>query len=170
MSCKTSTRVAQVTGCLPLPVSHSWRISVLIRSASLRCLWAVILTLDPVLSSRRKVPNETYLVPISTGILITLPSVQVNLDSSGRVGLVPGWWGVIVGQQKHIIGGTESRVEWTMYLLHNRKELPLNGDHYYICCSLNIHSNHTKISMLHELATTYPVPIPLSHQRARSKL
>ena len=34
MSRKTSTRVAQVTGCLPLPASHCWRISVLIRSGS----------------------------------------------------------------------------------------------------------------------------------------
>ena len=78
MSCKTSTRVAQVTGCLPFPVNHSWRISVFIRSASFRCLCAIILTLDPFLSSRRKVPNCTYLVAISTGILITLPSVHVK--------------------------------------------------------------------------------------------
>ena len=38
MSCKTSTRVSQVTGCLPLPVNHSWKISVFIRSASFKCL------------------------------------------------------------------------------------------------------------------------------------
>ena len=38
MSRKTSTRVDQVTGCLPLPVSHSCRISMLIRSASFECL------------------------------------------------------------------------------------------------------------------------------------
>ena len=90
LSCKTSTRVAQVTGCLPLPFSHSWRISVLIRSGSQWCLWAIFLTFDPSLSSRRKVPNWTYLVAISTGILTSLPSVHVNFSSSGRVGLVPG--------------------------------------------------------------------------------
>ena len=90
MSCKTSTRVAQVTGCLPLPVNHSWRISVFIRSASFRCLCAIILTLDPFLSSRRKVPNWTYLVSTSTGMLSIVPSLDVNFSSSGRVGLVPG--------------------------------------------------------------------------------
>ena len=90
MSCKTSIRVAQVTGCLPLPVTHSWRISVLICSASEWCLWAIIFTLEPFLSSRRKIPNWTYLVAISTGMLTTLPSVHVNFSSSGRVGLVPG--------------------------------------------------------------------------------
>ena len=87
---KTSTRVVQFTGCLPLPVSHSWRISVFIRSASFKCLWAIIITLDPLLSSRRKVPNWTYLVATSTGMLTTLPSGHVNFSSSGRVGLVPG--------------------------------------------------------------------------------
>ena len=50
----------------------------------------MILTLDPVLSSRRKVPNWTYLVAISTGMLSTRPSVHLNFSSSGRVGLVPG--------------------------------------------------------------------------------
>ena len=50
----------------------------------------MILTLDPFLSSRRKVLNLTYLVAISTGMLITFPSIHVNLSSSGRVGVVPG--------------------------------------------------------------------------------
>ena len=63
---------------------------MLISSASFKCLRAMILTLDPVLSSRRKVPNLTYLVAISTGMLTTLLSVHVNLSSSGRVGMVPG--------------------------------------------------------------------------------
>ena len=45
---------------------------------------------DPFLSSRSKVPNLTYLVAISTGMLSTFPSVYVNFSSSGRVGLVPG--------------------------------------------------------------------------------
>ena len=89
MSHKTLTSVAQFTGCLPLPVSHSWRISVLISSASFECLRAMILTLDPFLSSRRKVPNLTYLVAISTGILTTLPSAHMNLSSSRSVGSVP---------------------------------------------------------------------------------
>ena len=44
---------------------------------------------DPVLSSRRQVSKWTYLVAISTGMLITLPSVHVNLSSSRSVGLVP---------------------------------------------------------------------------------
>ena len=35
-------------------------------------------------------PNWTYSVPISTGMLITLPLVHVNFNSSGSVGLVPG--------------------------------------------------------------------------------
>ena len=100
MSCKTSTRVAQVTGCLPLPFSHSRRISMLICSASLWYLSAIILTLDPFMSSRRKVPNWTYLVAISTGMLTTLPSVHVNLSSSDRVGLVSGM---------HVVCEKESR-------------------------------------------------------------
>ena len=62
---------------------------MLISSASFKCLRAMILTLDPFLSSRRKVPNLTYLVAISSGMLITLPSAHVNLSSSGRVGFVP---------------------------------------------------------------------------------
>ena len=90
MSYKTSTSVAHVTGCLLLPVSHSWRISVFICSALFKCLCAIILTLDPSLSSRRKAPNWTYLVAIIIGMLSTLPSVHVNFSSSGRVGLVPG--------------------------------------------------------------------------------
>ena len=60
----------------------------------------MIFTLEPVLSSRRNVPNSTYLVAISTGMFTTLLSVHVNFSSSGRVGLVPGF-GVLVGQQKH---------------------------------------------------------------------
>ena len=49
----------------------------------------MILTL--VFSSFSKiVPNWRYLVPIFTGMLITLPSVHVNFSSSSRVGLVPG--------------------------------------------------------------------------------
>ena len=63
---------------------------MLIRSASFKCLWAMILTSDPVLSSSRKVPNGTYLVAISTGMLTTLWSVHMNLSSSSRVGLVSG--------------------------------------------------------------------------------
>ena len=50
----------------------------------------MFLALDPFMSSRRKVPNLTYLVPISTGMLITLPSIHASLSSCGRVGLVPG--------------------------------------------------------------------------------
>ena len=87
--CKASTRVAQFTGCLPLPVSHSLRISVFICTGLFKYLCAIILTLDPFLSSKRKVPNWTYLAAISTGMLTTLPSVHVNFSSSGRVGLVP---------------------------------------------------------------------------------
>ena len=96
MSRKTLTRVVQVTG-FPLPSSHSWKISVLICSELLWFLWAIFLTLDPFRSSKRRVPNWTYLVDISTGMLTTLPSVHVNLSSSGRVGSVPGLCSVLVG-------------------------------------------------------------------------
>ena len=94
---KASTRVAQVTGCLPLPVSHSLRISVFICIGLFKHLCAIILTLDPFLSSRRKMPKRTYLVAISTGMLTTLPSVHVNFSSSGRVGLVSGMY-VLCGE------------------------------------------------------------------------
>ena len=50
----------------------------------------MILTLDPFASFKRKVPNWKYLIPTSTGMLITLSSVHVNFSSSGKVGLVPG--------------------------------------------------------------------------------
>ena len=89
---KASTRVAQVTGCLPLPVSHSLSISVFICTGLFEHLCAIILTLDPFLSSRRKMPKRTYLAAISIGMLTTLPSVHVNFSSSGRVGLVPGMY------------------------------------------------------------------------------
>ena len=67
---------------------------MLICSGSFKFLWAMFLTLDPVLSSRRKVPNWTYLVPTSSKMFNTLLSVHVNFSSSGRVGSVPRyvWW------------------------------------------------------------------------------
>ena len=88
MSCKTSTRVAQVTGCLPLPFTHSRRIAVLICSILWWCSYSRFLTLDPFLSSRRSAPNWTYLIDISTAILIFLPPVCVNCSSSSRLSLV----------------------------------------------------------------------------------
>jgi len=104
MSCKTFTRVAQVTGCV-LPVSHSWSISVFICSASFKCLWAIIFTFAPFLSSRRKVPNWKYFVATSTEMLTTLSSVHVNFSNSGRVGLVPGLYIVCgeVGRSVHLL-------------------------------------------------------------------
>ena len=81
ISRKTLTRVAQVTGCFLLPVSHCMRICV-----NLFSIIVIFLNYDhdfcPFSSSRRKAPKGTYLVPISTGMLITLPSVHVNLRSS----------------------------------------------------------------------------------------
>ena len=89
----TSTRVAQVTGCLPFPVSHLLRISAFIRFTLFKYSIAMILTL--VFSSfSRKVLNWTHFVPISTGMLTTLPSVHVKFSSSGMVGLVPGIYAV----------------------------------------------------------------------------
>ena len=61
---KASTSAAQVTGCLPLPVSHLLRISVFICTGWFKRSCAIILTLEPFLSSRRKMPNRTYLVAI----------------------------------------------------------------------------------------------------------
>ena len=70
-------------------------------SALFKCSWAMILTLDPFRSLRRKVPNWTYLVATSTGMLTTLPSVRVNLSSSSRVGSVPGGLHVGIAETKH---------------------------------------------------------------------
>ena len=53
---------------------------MLISLALFKCLRAMILTLDPLGSSRRKVTNWTYLVAISMGMLTTLPSVHVNFS------------------------------------------------------------------------------------------
>ena len=91
MSFKTFTRVSQVTGCLPLPVSHSWRISVLIRSGLSLCAWTMLSTLFPESSSSRIVPNILYCVPISWGILIFF-CWPGKLSSSCRVGVLPAVW------------------------------------------------------------------------------
>ena len=48
-------------------------------------------------------PNWTYSVPISTGMLIILPSVDVNFSNSGRVGLVLGGVVLAGGDSIHIV-------------------------------------------------------------------
>ena len=55
--CNTSVSVFQLTGFFPLPVAHSRRISVLICTASPLCLYSMLLTLVPLGSFRRKMPN-----------------------------------------------------------------------------------------------------------------
>jgi len=84
----TSISVLQLTGCFPLPLSHSSRISVLICSASFPCLCSMLQTLVPVESSKRRMPNKVYLVLISWGMLILL-SLPRNLTSSTIVGGMP---------------------------------------------------------------------------------
>ena len=85
MSRSTSISVLQLTGCFPLPLIHSWRISVLICSASSLCLCSMLWTLAPVDDSKRRKPNQVYLVLISWGMLILL-SLPRNLISSSIVG------------------------------------------------------------------------------------
>ena len=87
VSCKTSTRMAQVTGFLPFPFSHSSRISVLILEGSEWCLLSMFLTFCPVSSSRRRVPKHLYSSPISFAMLILFSLASENLSSSGSVGL-----------------------------------------------------------------------------------
>ena len=91
MSCKTSIRVAQITGCLPLPFSHSWRIFMLISSALSLHSRVMLSTLAPRSSASRIVPNVLYCVPISWGMLIRL-SWPGKLSSSCRVGGLPAVW------------------------------------------------------------------------------
>ena len=55
--CNTSVSVFQLTGFFPLPVAHSWRISVLICTVSPLCLSSMLLTIVPLWSFRSKVPN-----------------------------------------------------------------------------------------------------------------
>ena len=86
MSRKTWVRVFQVTGCLPLPATHSSMISILISFESLLCLWARWRILAPLWSFSRR-PNSRYLTPISWGMLI-LAFLPRNLMHSIRV----GWW------------------------------------------------------------------------------
>ena len=88
---KTSTRVVQVTGCLPLPFNHSWRIFVLISSALSLHSRIMLSTLAPRSSSSRNVPNILYCVPICWGILILL-SRPGKLNSSRRVGVLLAAW------------------------------------------------------------------------------
>ena len=87
LSRKTSTRVAQVIGCLPLPFSHSSRISRLISEGSERCLLSMLLTFRPYLSSMRWMPKYLQRSPISFAMLIHSLSAHVNFSSSGSVGL-----------------------------------------------------------------------------------
>jgi len=84
-SCNTSVRVFQVTGCLPLPAIHTSRMFAVVFSASFIHFSAIALTLSPVLSSRRRIPNVLYFVPISAGKLI-LPFNPCSLIHSGNVG------------------------------------------------------------------------------------
>ena len=72
ISRNTSVSVSQLTGVFPLPLAHSRRISLLIRSASPLCLCSMLVTLAPLWSSRRKTPKSWYLMPISCGMLILL--------------------------------------------------------------------------------------------------
>jgi len=91
LSCKTSTRVSQVTGCLPLPVSHSWRISVLIRSALSLYSWTMLSTLAPESSSSRIVPNVLYCVLISWGYWFSSPGQGSSAAHAGVGGLPAAW-------------------------------------------------------------------------------
>ena len=85
MSCNTSVSVSQLTGSLPLPLTHSWRISLLIRSASCLCLSSMFRTLVPFGSSRRRRPKSWYFVLIFSAILI-FPSLPWNLMHFSKVG------------------------------------------------------------------------------------
>ena len=109
--CKTSMRVFQETGCLPLPANHSSRIATVIFSASFACLCVRASTLSRVLSSRRRNPNAFQSLPISWLMLIFLFNPW-NLMHSISV----GWsWSPIDGTRSvHIliihlksIGGSE---------------------------------------------------------------
>ena len=99
MSNKTSTRVFQVTGCLPLPQTHSLRTSTLIISVSPWYLCSISWILAPVESSRRRTPNWKYFVPISWGMLIRL-SFPWNPTHSRSVGRSA--WSSVVQTEKKI--------------------------------------------------------------------
>ena len=85
MSNRTPVRVFQVTGCLPFPVIHCWRTSMLICSVSFLYLWAIESILAPVSSFRRMRPKSWYFRPISCGMLILLV-LPLNLTHSITVG------------------------------------------------------------------------------------
>ena len=86
-SFKTSVSVCQVTGCLPLPTSHSCKISIAIFFPLSLCLLAISRILDPLSSSRSRTPKSVYSDPICAGMLIHLSS-QGNLSSSRSVGRI----------------------------------------------------------------------------------
>ena len=104
LSCMTSTRVAQVTGCLPLPFSHSSRISMLILEGSEWCLLSMLLTFCPLSSSSRRVPKHLYSSPISFAMLILFLSARINFSSSGNVGLP------VREQAKNDIAATKTKI------------------------------------------------------------
>ena len=85
---KTSTRVCQETGFLPLPFSHSRKISIEICIPSPQCFLVISWILAPLVSSRSRMPNTSQSDPISLGML-TSRSLQGNLSSSGSVGGIP---------------------------------------------------------------------------------
>jgi len=82
----TSTRVLQVTGCLPLPSIHCRRISRLISCASSWYLLSMAFTCAALQSFRSKTPKLVYLVPICSGMLISL-LFPGNVISSTRFGV-----------------------------------------------------------------------------------
>jgi len=83
---RVSISMFQLRG-LPFPPTHSLRISKLICSASSRNFVAIALTSAPVSSFRSRTPNRQYFVPISLGILISLPFLPGKFSSFNRFGL-----------------------------------------------------------------------------------
>ena len=65
---------------VPFPFSHSFKTSIVILSGLPRQSSLITSTLFPALSSRRKIPNVSYLTPTCRGIS--------RLSSSGRVGFL----------------------------------------------------------------------------------
>ena len=73
----------------PRPASHSSRIIVLILSAFPRNSFSMLLTLTPLSSFRRSVPNIFYLIPTF--------SVILRRSSCGKVGALSVGVDIIIG-------------------------------------------------------------------------
>ena len=88
-SWRTFTNVPQVTGCSPSPANHRLKISILICSASFKCLWITVSILDPVSSEAEHQTGTDLLRNVYPS---ASPSKSNQLCHSGTLIYIQGQW------------------------------------------------------------------------------